>query len=70
MKKELANKIPKKCVDMRPQCDFCNKKADYNRQNEWQLYSIDKKGDYGELEDSWDGEDSNDICEKCYKAGN
>lgn len=57
----------KKQKDLRGNCDNFNKcgnKADYNLQNEWQLYECLKDGEYGNIK-SWEGDVNEFLCEDC-----
>lgn len=46
-------------------CDNCDRPADYNLQNCWQLYSIKKDGNF-EKEDEFIGDSNEFFCEQCY----
>jgi len=50
--------------DLRPTCDNCNRKAKYNIQNWWHLYTCNKDGTYTE-DNNWEGDENNHYCEKC-----
>lgn len=51
-------------------CQQCGKVATINLSNEWRKFEIDKNGDYIDTGDNWSGDDSIDLCEKCYEEGN
>lgn len=51
-------------------CITCGKKADYNLCNVWQKYPILPNGDYGDMQDDWEGDGNVDVCQKCYDKGN
>lgn len=55
-----------KTKDSRVQCDRCNKKADYNLQNIWKLYTCNKDGSYSD-DREWEGDSNEHFCEKHYK---
>lgn len=51
-------------------CNNCDKPATVNICNEWHLYNILPDGDYEETGKIWSGDDSIDLCDKCYENGN
>jgi len=60
-KKEKAKK------DYLYTCQVCGKPADYNLQNVWQLWSIEKDDFISDTpDDTWEGESNEFFCEKHY----
>lgn len=60
----MANKKIKK-INHDYECEECGKPATVNLQQTWHEYNITPEGKFEET-DSWEGNDNEFYCDKCY----